>query len=367
MKLNASLWKSFYLKDLYIIKMGDKLDKNKMSTDCPTVNFVSRISYNNGVDTKVDKIDNLTPHRAGLLTVALGGEYLGSCYIQNEPFYTAQNVAIMEPRFDNMTDNVNRFICTLVKFECQTKYYAFGRELNTHINTDFQVNLPIKLDESGDIVYDDSRLFSEDGYIPDWEFMIQYIESLHNKPLTTKNITKHSKDFDTNTWHEFDLIKLFDIERGKITSLNELNEGVTPIVSASGENEGISFFADIEAPYNNNITISMNGVNTGFTAYHGYPFNINVDCCVLKQKFKLNKYIAIFIVTIINQLRCKYSYGRKMSAERIEKEKLKLPIQKDFNGLPVIDSGKEFSDEGFIPDWKYMEKYIAKLHYGDRL
>ena len=56
-----------------------------------------------------------------------------------------------------------------------------------------------------------------------------------------------------------------------------------------------------------------------------------------------------------------------MSAERIEKEKLKLPILKDFNGLPVIDSGKEFSDEGFIPDWKYMEKYIAKLHYGDRL
>ena len=157
------------------------------------------------------------------------------------------------------------------------------------------------------------------------------------------------------------------IERGKITSLNELEEGNTPIVSASGENEGISFFADIEAPYNNNITISMNGVNTGFTSYHAYPFNINVDCCVLKQRFPLNKYIAIFIVTIINQLRCKYSYGRKMSAERIEKEKLKLPILRDSSGHPIIDPEKKFSIDGFIPDWKFMEKYISKLHYGDRL
>lgn len=273
--------------------MGDKLDKNKMSNDCPSVNFVSRISYNNGVDTKVDIIEDLTPHKSGLLTVALGGEYLGSCYIQHEPFYTAQNVAILEPRFDSMTDSVNRFICTLVKFECQTKYYAFGRELNTHINTDFQIDLPVRHDQSGNILYDDSKSFSRNGYIPDWDFMTQYIESLHYKCLTTNNTTKSKREFDTNEWFEFDLIKLFDIERGKITSLNELNEGATPIVSASGENEGIAFFADIEAPFNNNITISMNGVNTGFTSYHGYPFNINVDCCVLKQKFNLNKYIAI--------------------------------------------------------------------------
>ena len=141
MKLNTSLWKPFFLKDLFIIRMGDKLDKNKMSCDCPTINFVSRISYNNGVDIKVDRIDGKTPNKVGLLTVALGGEYLGSCYIQNEPFYTAQNVAIMEPRFENITENINRFICTLVKFECKTEYYAFGRELNTHINTDFQINL----------------------------------------------------------------------------------------------------------------------------------------------------------------------------------------------------------------------------------
>lgn len=124
MNLNTSNWHSFLLKDLYEIKMGDKLDKNKMTQDCPSVNFVSRISYNNGVDTKVDLIDNLEPNKAGLLTVSLGGEYLGSCFVQKEPFYTAQNVAILSPRFPQMKISVNHFICSLVKFECKTKYYA---------------------------------------------------------------------------------------------------------------------------------------------------------------------------------------------------------------------------------------------------
>ena len=147
-------------------------------------------------------------------------------------------------------------------------------------------------------------------------------------------------------WKEFKIKDLFGIRRGSITSLNEIDEGTTPIVSASGSNEGIDFFGDVPALYNNNITISMNGVNTGFTAYHGYDFNINVDCCVLIQKFTMNAYIGEFIATIIGKLRYRYSYGRKMSAERIMKETIKLPVDSSGN-----------------PDWQFMEDYIKSLHH----
>lgn len=54
MNLRTDTWKSFYLKDLYVVKMGNGFDKNKMTDEMPSVNFVSRISYNNGVDCKVD-------------------------------------------------------------------------------------------------------------------------------------------------------------------------------------------------------------------------------------------------------------------------------------------------------------------------
>lgn len=140
MNLNIQNWKIFFLKDLYNIKMGNGFDKCKMSEDFPEVNFVSRVSYNNGVDTIVDRVDNTEPFSKGLLTVALGGSYLGSCFVQEAPFYTGQNVAVMTPICEEMTHSVNLFISTLVRFECKTKYYAFGRELNTHINRDFSAH-----------------------------------------------------------------------------------------------------------------------------------------------------------------------------------------------------------------------------------
>lgn len=96
MNLDTSNWHSFYLRELYIIHLGNKFDKDKMSDDSPIINFVSRLSYNNGIDGKVDLVEGVVPYSAGILTVALGGSYLGSCFVQEEPFYTAQNVAVMK-------------------------------------------------------------------------------------------------------------------------------------------------------------------------------------------------------------------------------------------------------------------------------
>lgn len=225
MNLNTSSWRPFILANLYEIVMGDKLDKNKTSQDNPTVNFVSRISYNNGVDAVIDRIDGLTPHPAGLLTVSLGGEYLGSCYIQKAPFYTAQNIAIMKPRTPEMTFEVNIFVCSLVKYECKTKYYAFGRELNTHIRTDFEIYLPVQLDNMGMPVIDSNNLYSSEGYIPDWKFMEDYIKSLHHKPITTAQYNNSSDNINVTEWKRFSLGKLFQIKKGKRLTAEDQTEG----------------------------------------------------------------------------------------------------------------------------------------------
>lgn len=41
MNLNTHGWKSFYLKDLYDIQMGNGFDKNKLDEGKPEVNLVS--------------------------------------------------------------------------------------------------------------------------------------------------------------------------------------------------------------------------------------------------------------------------------------------------------------------------------------
>ena len=92
-------WMEFYLYDLFTIDSGNKYDKSKMSSAFPTVNFVGRSSLNNGVTAYVDEIDEVKPFEAGFMTVALGGEYIGSCFVQDYPFYTSQNVAVLKPLY----------------------------------------------------------------------------------------------------------------------------------------------------------------------------------------------------------------------------------------------------------------------------
>ena len=146
---------------MFEIRMGNGFDKNKMTDDEPSVNFVSRISYDNGVDWFVDSVEGVEPFEAGMVTVALGGSYLGHAFIQLEPFYTAQNVAVLKAKFPQMTFEVKLFISSLIRREAGYKYQAFGRELNSHINRDFTVDLPVQLDGT-----------------PDWKWMEQYIKSL---------------------------------------------------------------------------------------------------------------------------------------------------------------------------------------------
>ena len=69
----------------------------------------------------------------------------------------------------------------------------------------------------------------------------------------------------------------------------------------------------------------------------------------------------------MNTFKYKYSYGRKLSQERLADELIKLPILCDSSNNPIIDTKTLLSDTGFIPDWNYMEKYIKGLPYGDIL
>lgn len=163
-ELKVTEWKYFLLNDICKITMGNKMDWAAMSTDEPSVNFVGRSADNNGVAGRVDIVYDkngvkVEPYKAGCITIALGGS-LGSTYLQDEPFYTSQNVSVMEFG-DEVSDYAKLFLCTLIHNESLYKYFPFGRELNTHIRTDFGFTLPVDADGN-----------------PDWKFMDDYIKAL---------------------------------------------------------------------------------------------------------------------------------------------------------------------------------------------
>ena len=140
-------------------------------------NYVSRDSNGNGVVAKIDEVPGAKAFLAGDMTLSLGGSYLGSCFVQSAPFYTAQNVAVLRSR-ENISTETKLFIATLIRLEASAKFQAFGRELNTHYKKDFTIKLPIKKTEDGHPIIDAEHRFSDDGYIPDWEYMDSYVRQL---------------------------------------------------------------------------------------------------------------------------------------------------------------------------------------------
>lgn len=152
-------WKRFHLydDDLFDIDMGTKLDRVKMAQVNPDVNFVGRANTNNGITARVDSIDGLEPYSTGNMTLSLGGEYLGSCFVQPDKFYTSQNVVVLIPKWD-MSFEVKQFIATMIFRESRSYYKAFIDELNRHIKTDFSFYLPV--DDAGK---------------PDWGHMEEYM------------------------------------------------------------------------------------------------------------------------------------------------------------------------------------------------
>lgn len=151
-KIYTETWGEFSITDFFVVDTGTKLDKVKMRKDNPQVNFVGRSNQNNGITCIVNKIQGLEPYKAGTLTLALGGEYLGSCFVQPEPFYTSQNVDVLIPK-ENLSWNAKQFIATCIFKESQLNYKAFIKELNAHVKTDFSFKLPTNSDGQPDFAY----------------------------------------------------------------------------------------------------------------------------------------------------------------------------------------------------------------------
>lgn len=175
MNLDTKNWKEFFLHRILNAQMGNGIDAVLTTNEAPKYNYVSRNGNDNGVIRRVDEMEDETPFLAGDMTLALGGS-LGACFLQKEPFYTSQNMAVLQEK-EQLSDYVKLFLATVIRNECKVKYQAFGRELNAHIKNDFTVKLPVLRDENG-FVTDASCEYSNEGWIPDWDWMERYILSL---------------------------------------------------------------------------------------------------------------------------------------------------------------------------------------------
>lgn len=334
MKLNMTDWKKYQIQDIFDVVYGVNLELNaciETTKDDPeAINFVSRSKDNNGVTAYIKRINGLEPQKAGIITVAGGGSSVLSTFVQNEPFYSGRDLYLLIPKdkYSNISKEARLFICVILM---KNKYrYSFGRQANKTLPY-IELNLPSINNK------------------PDWQFMEDYIKSLHHKPLTTKNADNNILKLNTEYWEDILLSDYFDIKPGKYHYPDEYEIGTIPYYSASNENNGISQYIDLSPDFDGNCIVTGKIGSTAF--YVPTPFCATSDVNIFIPKFNMSKYIGLFITTIINfSENYKWAYGRQCRVGNSKKIYVKLPI----------------NSQG-MPDWEYMENYMKSLPYGDRL
>ena len=314
------------LEQLFHVCYGTKFDLKQMelteADDPEGISFVSRSRQNLGVAAYVKPYKGKPPLHAGLISVALGGTYLLSAFIQERPFYTGQNVAVLTAKAP-MTFSQKLFYC-LCLGENRFRYSAFGREANRTLGgIVVPAEVPAELSE-----------------VP--------LEAGAPSPDSLEHLTL---DLQIASWKEFKLSDLFTVSGTKTTTLTALEvygDGIFPYVTTKATNNGVDGFYDL-ATEKGNVLVVDSAV-LGYCSFQNADFSASDHVEKLIPRFPMNQYTALFMTTVLNLEHHRYNYGRKASQKRVRKGFVKLPATEDGS-----------------PDWQYMEKFIKALPYSINL
>jgi restriction endonuclease S subunit len=160
------------------------------------------------------------------------------------------------------------------------------------------------------------------------------------------SFSENKFELDTSDWQPFELEKLFEITGSKTTSILELEEygkGQFPYITTQATNNGTANFYDFATEEGNVLTVDSAVV--GYCSYQPLNFSASDHVEKLVPNFPMNKYIALFLVTIFRLEQYRYNYGRKCSQSRMKERSIKLPTKNSH------------------PDWQFMEEFIKSLPY----
>lgn len=368
--INTRLWKEFKLERLFDISAGNYYSTDEYEEgDTP---YISASATNNAISQRI----NLSADFKG--NVLITGKIGSVCFYQVEDFCATSDVNIFRPKKFALNQNLGLFLATIINFSENYKW-SYGRQCRVGDSNKIIIKLPIQVDSKGKPIIDDNKDFSDEGYIPDWEFMENYIINRENdisikETLNTKNKNNKISDLKIEYWKDFSLGEIFEeiykskaYIKSELTVFDENDEKRIPFISRTDKNNGCDCYVPLEEIETFELGSCIIIGDTTSTIYYQNENFVTGDHIVVCRAKWINKYTALFIKTIIEKERYKYNYGRAFKMELIKTTKIILPIKRDGNGEPIIDNNYTYSHEGYIPDWEFMESYIKSIPYGDKI
>ncbi len=308
------------LCDLFDLRYGHSLELNALEqVDPPNgVNFVSRAMGNNGVTARV--LTAATPAFAGELSVALGGNGVLSTFVQPEPFVCGRDVMILTPKNQSMTIGEKLWWARCI---WENRYrFSYGRQANRTLG---------------------SLLVPSE--VPDWVLAAQLPSHDGLAKAAAKSV--ELREPTGPGWKDFLIGDLFDVKKGRRVTKADRVSGSTRFVGASEKNNGITDLADLPASFPaGTLTVVYNGNSVGNAFYQDDDFFACDDVNVLVPKYRMSRWVQLFIAAVIRHGRSRFTYGYKWTLARMKTTSVRLPV----------------TPEG-SPDWGYMESVMKGLPF----
>ncbi len=332
-------WKEFPLKNIFelCLSLGDNQAKLLPEGKMP---LVSAGTSNNAICKFIkhgDGKSQLFP--PNVITV----DMFGKVFYQPTQFYAVShgriNILIPKIRFNKF---IGIFIAQILENRFRNK---FSYSIMCNQNRLLKEKIMLPVNSKGE---------------PDYKFMEEYIKEREVKlknqyrELINLRVKKLQTKINTNKkWGEFKVKDIFPIMvAGKSKGLNHLEQvlnGGISYLGATNRNNGVLCFVEKNGneklvQKGNCIAFIRNGEGSmGYSVYKAEDF-ISTSDITLGYNNKINRYSGMFITTIADRVRGKYSFNYKRSDTRLKEEILSLPIN---------PKGK--------PDYKFMENYMKHL------
>ena len=174
------------------------------------------------------------------------------------------------------------------------------------------------------------------------------------------------KDFIIGSvFEKIDTLKI----RGKANDFptEPTNDYVLPLLTAGIENQGLARYAkrkQCPTILSNCISVSANGENSGVVFYHPEEFAVLQDAYAIRvRNYTIpNEAIGLYLASsLYKAIATTHDWNYKAGWNRIKEDIVSLPIKIDKNGEPITDDTHFYHEEGFVPDFDYMQECIEKL------
>lgn len=343
LNLNDREWKPFFLTELFpVIQRGKRLkSENHIPGEMP---YVSSSALCNGVDNFISNTEKVRIF-SNCISLANSGSVGSSFY---EPFSFVASDHVTHLKNEKYNKYHYLFIASIMNRLSQK--YNFNREINDNRISREKIMLPI--DTEGNL---------------DLDFMEQYIKERESqlikkyKDFIGENIQSGGvlPDLKSIKWKAFYINEVFTISAGKRLTKADMDNGDIPFIGATDSNNGItSWIATPNISFDRNVLgVNYNGsVVENFYHAYGCVFSDDVKRLHLRN-YDDNKYVLLFLKTVILQQKTKYTYGYKFNGQRMERQKILLPINKQ--GMPDYNYMEQYGKQLMVQKYRQYLNYIS--------